>query len=334
MIKKKLPLQIIVTIDVEDFFEPRSEIETYRGLIGNEAWGTSKIMEIIERHGGRGTFFVDVYNRRTVSENIVSKCVEEIHRRDHEVGLHTHPGFPDGKRGYGMMQTLLRLSLEEQTAFIAKGVELLVKWIGSPPKSHRAGGYGANYDTLKALSSNSIYIDSSVYSGYQFCGLNEPPLTVNAPVNCSNVTEIPVTINRIELALGPVKIFSMKKKLDPDWCGPGELKRLIDTSVGAGINPIVLFLHSYSMIDIENGFQPNPSAVEALDNILEYAVRRHGAELITMADSAKTLGELPSFDSTPPPRTKFDLLFHDRALAWWLLRTIRLRHIRAAFGLS
>ncbi|MCZ8109089.1 MAG: polysaccharide deacetylase family protein, partial [Burkholderiales bacterium] len=119
------PPDVVVTVDVEDFFEPRPPFDTYCAQVGSEAWGVPRIMDILEQHGGRGTFFVDVYNRRTVSEDLIAECVREIDARGHEVGLHTHPAFPVGKRGYGMAQTMKAHSLAEQTAFVADGVAMI-----------------------------------------------------------------------------------------------------------------------------------------------------------------------------------------------------------------
>lgn len=324
---------VVVTVDVEDFFEPRPPFDTYRGQIGDAAWGAPRIMDIVERHGGRGTLFVDVYNRRTVPEALIADCVREINARGHEVGLHTHPAFPEGRRGYGMAQTMKAHPLDEQTAFVADGAAMIERWTGKRPVSHRAGGYGANYDTLTALATNGIAIDSSVFHGYRHCGLNEPPLTVNAPVRHAGVLEVPVTVTRCEIALGPLRLFSMIKKLDPDWCSPDELRRQIDASVAANAGPVILFLHSYSLIDIENGFRPDARAADVLDRVLGDAVNRHGARLVTLAEAAAHWSGEPADALAPPPVVRSDLAWRDRELAFWLARKVRPRHLRAALGL-
>ncbi len=94
--------RFVLTVDVEDFFLPRPPCDTYRAEIGGKAFGAPLIMDLLEEQGGRGTFFVDVYNRRTVTEEIVRRTCVEIAERGHEVALHTHPVFPEGRRGYGM----------------------------------------------------------------------------------------------------------------------------------------------------------------------------------------------------------------------------------------
>ncbi|WP_100961735.1 polysaccharide deacetylase family protein [Bosea sp. FBZP-16] len=330
--------QFVVTVDVEDFFEPRPPIDTYRGRIGGRDHATPRIMDIVERHGGRGTFFVDVQNRRTVSEELVAGVTCEIAERGHEVGLHTHPAFPEGRRGYGMAQTMKALDREAQTEFVRQGAELIETWTGRRPVSHRAGGYGANYDTLAALEANGITIDSSVFSGYPYCGLNEPPLTVNAPVRRGRVLEIPVTVTGCELALGSFsrapRLFSMVKKLDPDWCSPGELRRQIEAVLADGERIVVLFLHSYSLIDIERGFRPDERACATLEALLSDCVGRYGGELVTLEQAAQRARVLSAEEALakPPPLVRSDLLLRHLELTGWLLRKVKPRHLQKLFA--
>ena len=43
------------------------------------------------------------------------------------------------------------------------------KWSGAHPISHRAGAYGANTDTLKALKKLNLEIDSSNFAEHNNC---------------------------------------------------------------------------------------------------------------------------------------------------------------------
>lgn len=319
--------QVVVTVDVEDFFLPRPPFDTYRAETAEGAHGSPLIMDVVERHGGRGTFFVDVYNRTTVSEELVAQSVREIAERGHEAALHTHPAFPSGRRGYGMAQTMKALSLDEQTRFVAEGAAMIERWTGRRPVSHRAGGYGANYDTLTALARNGIAYDSSVFHGYPHCGLNEPPLTINTPKHHSGVFEIPVSVTRNELYAGPVRLVAMNKKLDPDWCSPRELERQVDAMMQPLRGPIILFLHSYSLLDIERGFRPSPAAVARLDRILAYCVGR-GAELVTLETAAKSWEQVAGTAPDALPTIRAQLAGRDIDQALWMAQRLRWRHFR------
>lgn len=323
--------QFVVTVDVEDFFEPRPPFDTYRAETDGRAYGAPLIMDLLERYNGYGTFFVDVYNRRTVNEQLIAEATREIDARGHEVGLHTHPAFPEGRRGYGMAQTMCSLGLAAQTDFIREGIELIERWTGKRPVSHRAGGYGADYNTLRALAANGISLDSSLFFGYPYCKLNDPPLGVNAPVYAEGVLEIPVTVTRCDLTVGPFRraprLVSLIKKLDPDWCSPGELKRQIEALLKAGTNPIVLFLHSYSLIDIEKGFRPDRRAINTLDRILADVREHFGGELVTLETASHKVTATHRNSLTLPPVVASDILLRDWELTWWLLQKVRLRHL-------
>jgi predicted deacetylase len=52
-------------------------------------------------------------------------------------------------------------SLEDQTLLVAKGIEQLRACGVDNVHSFRAGGYGANVDTLHALARNGVRYDSS-----------------------------------------------------------------------------------------------------------------------------------------------------------------------------
>ena len=48
-------------------------------------------------------------------------------------------------------------------SLIINGAKKIESWTGLWPKSHRAGSYGANEETYKALEKAGIFIDSSIF---------------------------------------------------------------------------------------------------------------------------------------------------------------------------
>ena len=322
--------RFVLTVDTEDFFEPRPPFDTYRAEIEGTAFGAPLIMDLLEQNSGRGTFFVDVYNRRTVSEDTVRRTCIEVAQRGHEVALHTHPAFPHGQRGYGMAQTMGALSLAEQTKFVRHGVDLLTQWTGTRPATHRAGGYGANYDTLRALAANQVFVDST-FHGYPNCGLNEPPLCVNRPVRWEGVLEIPVTVTLNRFAVGGfgrhVTLASMVKKIDPDWCSPQELRRQIAGALSSGLDPIILFLHSYSLLDIDAGFRPSRRAINVLGGLLSDIRNTFRGKLVTLREAAAGL-DVSLHQDELPPEVEFNLTGAEWRTGLWLMRNLRPRHIK------
>lgn len=77
---------------------------------------------------------------------------------------------------------------------IAAGLKLLADAGAAPINAFRAGGFGFNRDTLRALAKAGVEFDSS----YNACmgGMSSgvaPGACVVEPVLCDGVTEIPMT---------------------------------------------------------------------------------------------------------------------------------------------
>jgi hypothetical protein len=314
--------RFIVTVDVEDFFLPRPPCDTYRGVIDGKPYGTPLIMDMLEEVGGKATFFVDVYNSTTVDETLIAACMQEIDARGHEVALHTHPAFPEGKRGYGMAQTMRALDYDAQAQSISEGITTIKRAIGKKPVSHRAGGYGANRDTLRALKANGITIDASLLYGYSYCDLNTPFMTINQPVMAEGVLEMPVSVTRCEMHAMGIPLAALTKKLDPDWCSSGEIIRQVAALKAQGVSTIILFLHSYSFIDTEHGFAPNHCAIASFRTLL----RALEGEFVSLADAATQIHAPtePSWETLPLVRSN---LLAEWELTHWLMRKVRLRHV-------
>lgn len=279
---------MIITVDVEDFFLPRPRADMIFARIAGEYYGITKMMDIMDTCNVKGTFFVDVYNRETLNEGLIKEATQEIDRRGYEVALHVHPEIPRGNRGYRIEEVISKYTLEEQIKMIKKGAELIDRWIGKFPKAHRAGGYGANYDTLRALGECDLLIDSSMFYGHDMCGLNEPLLTINAPEVWNHVLEIPITVtlNRYILKLlnREFKVLELHKKVDLGWSNLKELKVQISELKRMGVSPIVVFLHSYSFVDLRGGFRPDRRTESSFRELVRWMSTLKNAEILTIQD--------------------------------------------------
>lgn len=327
---------VIITVDVEDFFLPRPPVDTVLGQWRGVGYGVPRIMEILEDHGARGTFFVDVYNRVTLDEGLLREACREIDRRGHEVALHTHPAFPSGRRGYGMAQVMSRYGLVWQTDFIRRGRDLIVRWIGRPPRSHRAGGYGANLNTLRALSNCEITIDSSLFSGYAHCGLNGLLSHRNTPSQWESVVEIPISVTRIscKARFGERQwtLFAMTKKVDPDWAGLPELKRQVLALKEAGLDPLVLMLHSYALLDVGRSFRPLHEAERKFRALISWLAAQEDLVLTTLGQYVDRWASGPdriARDAIPEVEIFVDQF--DRQTLRWLARRIQWSHALLLF---
>ena len=168
-----------------------------RGLTPSGEVGIFYQMDFLERHGLKGVFFVDPMPALVWGERAISRIVEPILSRGHDVQLHLHTewlafgaGTPIGKR---TGQHLKDFSREEQRALLAFARDTLVAAGAPPPVAFRAGNYGANDDTLRALADLGIGYDTSFCPGIagSACAISLDPNCL-APTEHEGVVEVPV----------------------------------------------------------------------------------------------------------------------------------------------
>jgi hypothetical protein len=143
--------------------EIRSDID---GITSKGEFGAFFQADLLKAHGLRGVFFVEALSGYVAGNDWLTKIVSRIQQGSHEVGLHLHPEWlrraPWASVLPGKHGSLMRMfSLEDQAALIAKGIEQLNRCGVATVHSFRAGGYGANDDTLRALARNGVKYDSS-----------------------------------------------------------------------------------------------------------------------------------------------------------------------------
>jgi len=134
-------------------------------------------------------FFFNVYESTYKDEEAWQKLCLRAHLRGSEVNLHTHPHYLfDSDR-----KNMYEYSLAEQTEIVRVGKLMLQEWGFEMPKTHRAGNYGANLDTVAALRANNISIDSSISMGDTNCRLAQQ---VDSSKKIFGITEFPVSAKR------------------------------------------------------------------------------------------------------------------------------------------
>lgn len=230
-------LTLFLTVDVEDSYFDRPILMTGDG-IGRE-FGVFGILDELDSRRLEGTFFVNVYEADRQPAGVVRDIVREIAARGHEVGLHAHPSpTMDLYR-----RPLFRLSREVQSEVLRRGVDLIVRWIDTPPASFRAGGYALNDDTFAALEDAGIAVDSSCF--FPSPNNHNTRSTVNAVAKVGRVIEAPVTT---VLRIGADERLA-HRKLDIDWLSVDEMVATLDALVGQGVDFATFMMHSFSFME-------------------------------------------------------------------------------------
>lgn len=255
-------LDVYITVDAESsmggawtnpHWRPVTPERAILGKIGTGYYGVPLIMDILEEHDLRGTFFVEVLARDLVGSSELSEAYLPIRQRGHDVQLHLHPVF----HYYGqVLQGSLRrdelpsrmdligtLPLETQIELLEKGKAVFREIFGIPPKVFRAGVYGASTLTLEALEKVEIFYDSSFNS----CCLGTSCLIKKKPTNTpwkhGGVWEIPVTT----FETGAWGMRSLKP-LEVSAVSFWEMRQVLEQAERIGQQIVVVILHSFSFL--------------------------------------------------------------------------------------
>jgi hypothetical protein len=299
-------LRVYITVDTETSmggawrnpaYAPLPLDVSVFGKCGSAFYGIPLIMDILEEHGFRGTFFTEVFCALVVGHREVERMCQYIRGRGHDCQLHLHPVYRfyhDFRQGKPRreMDLMFQLPADEQFLLIAEGVQLFKDLSGVAPRAYRAGCYGASEVTLRALRQNGLEIDSSYNLAYMgaTCGFQTPAL--NAPTTLEGMLEYPVTTFRVRGVSG-------YKPLEISAVSVAETLATLRALRRAGCRDVVLSLHSF-------GFLKNLGVrfdARRPDRIVIRRFRRLCAALVEMRDEVEVavLGEATG-DGAQPAR--------------------------------
>lgn len=155
-------------------------------------------MDVFERYGLKAVFFVDPLPALVWGIGAVADIVEPIVERGHDVQLHLHTEWlelagcanPLGTRTGANIKDFTR---DEQVVLLQLGIELLMQAGAPRPVAFRAGNYGANDDTLRAMAQVGLSHDTSHPPGLMHgeceIGLDERH---RRPLRRLGVIEVPI----------------------------------------------------------------------------------------------------------------------------------------------
>ena len=270
---------VLVTIDTEghDGADPIKHL--IFGETADGRYGIERIMDEFDKANAKVLFFVDFAEAWDYGRDKVEKVVRTILNRGHNVGVHIHPDhMADKNRLF-----LYEYTREEQYDIIKRCTDLYTEIVGHPPKSFRAGKYGANYDTLDILCELGYRYDFSEFYHQKWCGIH-PELTVNAPCRYKSIIEFPVTMHQ-SAHIGPLV---REDKLDIEQMTAGELRYGLAQIVKAPFDMVTtLFFHSFSLLkwrDRPDAPEKNEKNLAKLQNAVKAVVENKDMRFITEAD--------------------------------------------------
>lgn len=257
------------TVDVESFFDGNPDRDIW-GRMPNESkdHGIVRMMDILDRHGAKGTFFVNVYEAPKSGDDTMAEVCRAINARGHDLELHTHPKPMFGV--WGMSEA----DLDTQVKILKRGAELIEEWAGVKVVAHRAGAFAANLDTIKACKEAGIPLEFSYNMGWPKSDLGRAGLTENAPFVRDGVLCVPVTCY-IQASTGG---WRSMRFLDIEASSPQEIRKVVADLHAHGVRTAVIMMHSFSF---SRSGRPNDRVERALDELVGGFVADPNVEVVT-----------------------------------------------------
>lgn len=296
-------LSVLVTVDTESYAKGNPDAQIWGRAADGQEYGIRRIMDTLERHGARGTFYVNVYESGRHGDDALREVIRAIHERGHDVQLHTHP-----RDLYGI-DKLTRADTARQREILQWGKSFIERETGQPVVAHRAGAFAANRDTLAALRELSVPVDASLSSAWLECHLAKEVASPNRPFMLDGILELPATVY-VQARLGARRFVRM---LDIQASSLLELKSVVRQAVAKNVSAINVLLHSHSFVHKGHG---DARLLRRLDRFLEFLAREPGVQAVTTHAFHLRCQDEPAAAADTPPFEPYT--------GWWLtyVRTV------------
>jgi hypothetical protein len=256
-----------------------------RAILGRTPTGDFGIayqMAVLDDHGLKGCFFVDPMPALVCGLDVVKRLIDPILTQGHDVQLHAHSewlAFADpasSPTGGRIGRNLRDFSLADQCAILEFAADRLVVAGAPTPLAFRAGNYGANDDTLRALAVLGIRYDSSFPPGIarSDCAIDLPLETV-APVRRLGVIEVPIA------AIGAAG--GGRRHGQVTAISARELQAALDHGVAQGRSGLTLVSHSFELL-CRRRLRKNRVVAQRFDRMCATVAAHPGVASGTYAD--------------------------------------------------
>lgn len=155
-------------------------------------------MRSLEEHGHKAVFFIDPMPALVYGEQIVADMVGPVVERGHEVQLHIHTEWLEWTKhspvGNRQGRNLSDFDLDDQVTLLKLASDILTNAGAPRPTAFRAGNFGANDDSLRALCDAGLIWDTSFTpcAAALDCEISLPENQI-APIEKNGIVELPVS---------------------------------------------------------------------------------------------------------------------------------------------
>jgi hypothetical protein len=322
-----MPISVVLTIDTECWPKTRGwresamEADINRdiyGVVDGGEYGLRFQMQLLNAHRLRAVFFVESLFASVIGSDPLRRIVTEILAAGHDVQLHAHPewlrwielpGLPPAKGSH-----LKLFTMSEQAQILGHSLVNL-RAAGAPNvRAFRAGNFGANEDTLRALATHRILFDTS----HNMCVRPDcelfPDTRPLQPFVFEGVTEYPVSIfEDWPRHFRPLQLCA---------CSSREIERFLWTALKAGWGTVVLVSHTFELIRAGNGVNPRarscPIVIRRMERLCKFLDRyRDDFRTATFGDEEPAWSPDHEYDVIRGSRCNTLLRYAERAYKRW-----------------
>jgi len=280
-----------------------------------QAHGIGWQMDMLERHGLKGVFFLDPMPALVHGADFLAPIVEAIESRGHEVQMHIHTEWlawaKESPIGGRQGRNIGDFSLDDQITLLSLA-KMLLEQAGAPSiTAFRAGNFGANDDTLRALAATGVAWDSSVNPAYlgRECSITANPAQIGAQ-RMQGMVELPVSgIHDRPGHFRPAQICAMSA---------AEMRAGLRHAAREGQDAFTVVTHSFEMLSRDRQ-RPNAMVKARFVALCREAARLPQVRGVGFRDLSPTMADdsPPSQSRVPPSRIRTGLRLAQQAWATW-----------------
>lgn len=249
-------MRVYVTFDIEVWCDGWSDLDGrfpaaferyYFGRSPAGEYALPKTLEILNRHGLVGVFFVEPLFSARFGSRFLDTVTGLIGGAGQDIQLHLHPEWTDEIRPpiladvSAKRQHLVHYSEDEQTELIAVGRRLLEASKGAPVDCFRAGSFAANRATFRALARNGFQLDSSLNPAFDHTGGSIPGVQeFVGERQVEGVRSFPISFFRDGLG--------RHRPAQVNACSFAEMSRALLDAQRRGVEHFVVVSHNFDML--------------------------------------------------------------------------------------
>lgn len=286
------------------------------GEVDGQACGIGWQMERLDRHGLKGVFFLDPMPALVHGPEFLKPIIAAIVGRGHEVQMHIHTEWlawacesPVGGR---LGRNIADFSLADQIVLLGQAKRWLEEAGAPPVVAFRAGNFGANDDTVRALCEIGVVWDSSVNPAYlsKGCGISVASGEAG-PTRHLGILELPVSgIADRPGGFRPAQICAMSA---------GEMRAGLTHAAREGHDAFMVVTHSFEMLSRDRQ-RPNRSVMRRFEALCEEGAHMNGVRAAGFRDLSPDIagGSGKVLTRAPASRLRTVRRMGEQLVATWL----------------